>query len=472
MTWNIGAMDSNKAQQLQGLLGALPPLVASRLAKAIEIDRLNEGQSLPHELILDGLRPVLRRGQSYDRAATPLRLFCRPFEDLLSMTPRSQKQKGRIARSSIMPVWNWISQTLAANDASAFSIGVKTSVLSGNTDEMMKHAAQFWSAASQAIFDALNSDRGRKAARTVLESDIVVADAQEMAVLLSVGNDILDLQAQIPKPLPSLTDDFVWKLREIYDRLAASAPEAAPYVAVVAMQRLERPWEALRLPMNVTRQSCGTLISSTDMGLVGEILFGDIEYYTSMIRATRPQHFDADELVGHLTNFTALSTGMVKAIELRRDGKWGQRLLADRAAVAEVMDGFMERAAKEVSAALPTVKSGSYAGGPRVPDIAHHPDAEKSDRAVTYARLVSGCRHFAAAASFGASNKEASDEIATMLKSYTEDLLKELRAASADKRNNVEAFFHLAVEMAALIFSQEEADLLRRRGRAAMPAAA
>jgi hypothetical protein len=107
-----------------------------------------------------------------------------------------------------------------------------------------------------------------------------------------------------------------------------------------------------------------------------------------------------------------------------------------------------------------------------VPDIAHHPDAEKSDRAVTYARLVSGCRHFAAAASFGASNKEASDEIATMLKSYTEDLLKELRAASADKRNNVEAFFHLAVEMAALIFSQEEADLLRRRGRAAMPAAA
>ena len=51
-------------------------------------------------------------------------------------------------------------------------------------------------------------------------------------------------------------------------------------------------------------------------------------------------------------------------------------------------------------------------------------------------------------------------------------LLKELRAASADKRNNVEAFFHLAVEMAALIFSQEEADLLRRRGRAAMPAAA
>jgi hypothetical protein len=251
-----------------------------------------------------------------------------------------------------------------------------------------------------------------------------------------------------------------------------SAPEAAPYVAVVAMQRLERPWEALKLPMNVTRQSQDTLISSTDMGLVGEILFGDIEYYLSMIRAARPNHFDADALVGHLIGFTSLSTGMVKAIEMRRDGKWGQRLLGDRAAVAEVMDGFMERAMKDVSAALPTIKSGSYSGGPRVPDLAHHTDPEKSDRALAYARLVSGCRSFAPAASFGASNKEAIDEISVMLKSYTEDLLKELRSVTGDRRTNAEAHFHLAVEIAALIFSQEEADLLRRRARAAMPAVA
>jgi hypothetical protein len=465
-------MDTNKTQQLQGLLGALPPLIASRLAKAIEIDRLNEGQSLPHELILDGLRPVLRRNQSADRAPTPLRLFCRPFEDLLTMVPRTAKQRGRIARSSIMPVWNWVSQTLAAEAAATFSIGIKTSLLSGRNDDMMNHAAQFWTVAAQAILSALDTDRARKAAREILDGDLAVADAREMALLLSVGGDMIDLQTKLPKPLPSLTDDVVWQLREIYDRLAVSAPEAAPYVAVVAMQRLERPWEALKLPMNVTRQSQDTLISSTDMGLVGEILFGDIEYYLSMIRAARPNHFDADALVGHLIGFTSLSTGMVKAIEMRRDGKWGQRLLGDRAAVAEVMDGFMERAMKDVSAALPTIKSGSYSGGPRVPDLAHHTDPEKSDRALAYARLVSGCRSFAPAASFGASNKEAIDEISVMLKSYTEDLLKELRSVTGDRRTNAEAHFHLAVEIAALIFSQEEADLLRRRARAAMPAVA
>jgi hypothetical protein len=464
-------MDLNKAQQLRGLLGALPPQVASRLAKAVEIDRLNEGQSLPHETILEGLRPVLR-GNAADRAPTPLRLFCQPFEDLLTVVQRKQKQQGRIARGSIMPVWNWVTQTLVPKEASAFSIGVKTAVMAGRNDEAFAYAAAFWTTAAQAIRAALESERGRKTARAALDGAIVVEDAREMAVLLSVGNEIIDLQTKFPKPFPSLTDDHVWKLRETYDRLAVASPEAAPYVAVVAMQRLERPWEALKLPMLVTRQTQDTLISSTDMGLVGEILFGDIEYYTSAIRAARPVQFNADELVGHLIGFTTLSTGMVKSIELRRDGKWGQRLLADRAAVAEVMDGFMERAPKEIFAGLPTIKSGNYAGGPRMPDLAHPADAEKSDRALTYVRLIAGCRTFAPAASFGASNKEAIDEVSVALKSYTEGLLKELRSVTGDKRAHAEQFFQLTVEMTALLFSQEEADLLRRRGRAAMPAEA
>jgi hypothetical protein len=104
-----------------------------------------------------------------------------------------------------------------------------------------------------------------------------------------------------------------------------------------------------------------------------------------------------------------------------------------------------------------------------VPDLARDADAEKSDRALAYARLVSGCRSFAGAASFGASNKEALDEIGTMLKGYSEDLLKELRTVTGEKRTNAETYFHLLTEIFALIFSQEEADLLRRRGKAATP---
>jgi hypothetical protein len=457
----------SKARQLQALLGALPAPVAARLAKAIEIDRLNEGRALPHELILDGLRPVLRRVGDTSRTPTPLRLFCRPFEDLLSLQPRKEKQKGRIARSTIPLLWNWLAQTLAPDDVTSFAIKVKSAVLGMSSETALDQAEMFWTLAAQAVLTALDSERGRKSARAILQDEAGVEDAREIALLLSIGKEILVLQETLPRPLPSLTDEYVWKLRDIYDRVVQSVPDAAPYIAVVAMHRLERPWEALKLPLMISRQTQDTLISSTDMGMVGEILFGDIESYATAIRSAKPQMFDADDLITNLAGFTALSTGMVKAIEMRRDGKWGQRLMKDRMAVAEVMESFMERAAKEILAALPTLKAGSYAGGPRVPDLSHGVDPEKSSRALSYARLITGCRAFAAPASFGASNKDAIDEVCVAVKSYNEDLLKELRAAEGDKRIHAEQFFSLAVEIVSQLFSGDEAEILRRRGRAA-----
>ena len=77
--------------------------------------------------------------------------------------------------------------------------------------------------------------------------------------------------------MPSFTEPLVWQVREIYDELVKSHPDVAPYLAVCTMNRLARPWEALRLPLLVTRHSDDTLISKTDMGLVGEILFGRMD---------------------------------------------------------------------------------------------------------------------------------------------------------------------------------------------------
>jgi hypothetical protein len=460
---------SDKAELLRQFLGSLPETMAARLAKAVEVDRLSGGTSLPHGLILEGLRPVLRRSTAPERTPTPLRLFTQPFEDLLTADPRKEKQKGAISRDSIQPVWNWLSQTLAPEELTRYALAVKTAVLGYHAEEASVHATAFWKTASAALREALDSEAKRKAARTVLGGDLVVADAYEIGVLLAAGTELCEVQAKLPKPVAVLTEEYVWQLRDIYDRIVAFSPDSAAYVAVVAMYRLDKPWEALKLPMLIARKMQDTLISSTDMGLVGELLFGAIERHATAIRSAKPQQtFDADALVVHLTKFATLSGGLVKEMEIRRDGKWGQRLLKDRAAIADVMEGFMARAPREVLAAVPTHKTGTYAGGPRAPDLSRAPDPEKTVRALSYARLVTGCRPAAASASIAASLKDASDEIEVALKSYADDIVRELRAAEGDKRANAEQFFSIAVELMVLFFSPEEAEFLRRRGRAAM----
>jgi len=464
-------MRPERARLLQSFLGGLPDTAAARLAKAVEVDRLNGGKVLPHDLILDALRPAMRRALTPERTPSPLRLFCQPFEDLLTSEPRKDKQKGRVARASVEMVWDWLAETLIPEQTAQFESAVTSAVLNYRPDEAKALTAEFYGHASQAIAAALASDKGAKATRARFESDHIVEDAREMGLLLAAAPEILELQEKMPRPVPAMTDEYIWMLRNIYDALIARSPDSAPYVAVVTMNRLARPWEALKLPLMISRQTQDTLISSTDMGLVGEILFGDLDVNTAYIRATKPQNFDADDLLRRVARFAEVSLGLVKEVEMRRDGKWGQRLMKDRKDIAAIMDGFMEKAPKEMMAALPTQKSGSFAGGPRSPDVSRALDPEKSDRALGFAKLIVGCRPFAVAACFGAKLKDASDEAALALKSYNEDILKELRSPEGPRRANAEQYFNLAAELTSLLYSAEEGEFLRRRGRAALSSA-
>lgn len=457
-------LPNDKRALLQNFLGALPEDVASRLARAIEIDRLVDGKALPHELILDGLRPVLRASEGTRRTPTPLRLFCQPFEDLLVNTPPTEKQKGRIFRPHITPVWNWVCQKLLPQEAHYYASDVRNLVLAGKFTEALARAESFWPEAGQAMVEALG--KPEKALKADLGSQAAYADAKDVALILQSGSAMLAVQGLLPKPTPGLNEELLWGLRHIYDSVAESNLDAAPFVSVVAMRRLSRPWEALKLALLVARQSHDALISSTDMGLAGEVLFADMDEAREAILAIRHPQFDVESLLANLAAFTNISTAIVKEVEILRTGRWGQRLLKDRASVGSAMDLFMEKAPKEIAAALPTQKAG-YSGGPRVPDFSKPVDADRTARALRYAQALAGSKPHSAPCSFGAKHQKAMDEVTVILRSYTEDMLKELRTAEGARRQVVEQQFALVLELTVLLFEPSEAEFLRRRGKAA-----
>jgi hypothetical protein len=460
-------LSADKNGLLRSFLGGLPGHVAARLAMAVEVDRMMVGHAPPHAEILASLRPALRQEHANKRAPTPLRLFCRPFEDLLTSVPRKAKQKADIARSTLEPVWNWIAGTLLPDLASAFVHETRALVVARKLDAAMERTAQFWPIAAQAMQEAFADAKTRKAVGDMLGGPMAVADAEEMALLLSAGRVMLKRHDILPAPVPSLTEPLLWDIRAIYDELVQSQPDVAPYVAVVAMNRLARPCEALRLPLQVTRHTDDTLISKTDMGLVGEILFARMDALKNAIQLTRHPLFDAEMLAEQVKSFTDLSTGITREIELKREGDWGKRLLADRAGIGRVMDGFMERAPREVLAALPLLKS----SGPKAADFSRPVSEEKREMAMRYARLVAVSRNFAAAASFTAKQKTAQDQIGNEIRRYIEDVIRAMRDPGHPHMAVVHAQLELCVQLVTLLFSEEEAELLRRRGRAAQAAA-
>ena len=125
----------------------------------------------------------------------------------------------------------------------------------------------------------------------------------------------------------------------------------------------------------------------------------------------------------------------------------------------------MDRAPAQFAAGLPTQKNGG-----RRADFSRPVDDDKRDLARRYARLVVGCRKFAAAASFAARHKDAFEEMSAYLQRYNEDVIKELRTGDPIRRAVAESQLQFCSELTALLFSEEEAELLRRRGRVAQGA--
>jgi len=367
-----------------------------------------------------------------------------------------------IARGTLVPVWNWISQSLLPGETAQYVKETKAHVLNHRLDAAISCAAQFWPVVANALNQALATETGRQAAQKTLGDAFAVADAREMALLLSIGEAVEKVEAMLPPPVPSFNERLVWQVREIYDQLIKSHPDGAPYLPLIVMSRLVKPWEALRLPLMLARHTDETLISKTDMGLVGEVLFTRMEELKTAIQQTRHPQFEAEKLLEQAKTFADLSSHIVKEIELKREGEWGKRLLAERVQIGKVMETFMDRSVREFSAGLPMHKASGA-------DFSKPIAADRREMALRYAKLVEGSRHFAAAASFAAKQKDANDELCGVLRRYNEDVVKALKA---DPQNSVAiAQFQLCIELTTLLFSEEEAELLRRRGRAASAAA-
>jgi hypothetical protein len=458
---------ADKALLLSGYLGGLPDAVALRLAKAVEVDRLAGGKHLPHDEILAALRPQLRHVARARRTATPLRYFCQPFEDLLFNGERTQKQKGRIARGSITPVWEWLAAELIPEEHAKLTKALREAILKDGDETIYEICDLLWSSAATAIQAVLQNDKRRAAAARAL-GGVVMEDVDEIALMLSAAHDIAALQAKLPRPITVLTDDIVGVAHEAYDKFAAGCPDIAPYVILMIMPRLERVWEIFRLVAAISRQSTDTLIANTDLGIVGDLLFADLETHVAAIRAIRANEYDGKTLIGHVGGFSELSTGMVKELGIRREGKWGQRLSKGRADVSRQMETLIERAPKEIFAALPQAKASGFGrGGARPLDIARPPDADRVFRAMRAAQLLIDAKPYATAAAYIAKLDEAMNDVSSGLREAGEDVLREVRAADPEHRAAAERHLAVLFDLCNCVLGEEETDLLRRRSKVA-----
>ena len=405
------------------MLASVSEQLKPYLARAVEVS----GVIAPrHDMVLGNVRRIA----GSERTPTALRSFCLPFEDLLTVNScTTVKQKGRIARDSIAPIWIWLSQSLLPLETKSYYRAFKAAIAVADHAKGKSHAADFWPIAGAAMRAALASESGRRTARQILKSELVVADAQEATLLLCVAPAVVKIRELLVPPVPVLTRELLNALRVIGDDLALCEPGAAHYVAVIAMNQLARPWDALQLPLS---------------NLAGDIIFNDIQMVAGAARGARHPDFDVDALLDNITRFTWYYGGIVENSDRLRTSKLVHLVSRERAALAETVNRYMRHAPSILAEAL------------------RRPDSERVERALRTVRLVMGCKPFEIA--LGASVSEAEDVMCRMLLSHNEHLFER------NAWNGGQARIATSVKLTSALFGADHGEFLRRRGGAAFDA--
>ncbi|MFC3230332.1 hypothetical protein ACFOGJ_23985 [Marinibaculum pumilum] len=469
-------MASSRNAELDAFLSSLPGKSAGDLARLIERDRLSGkgGTPLPHEQILASLRPSLRAQGGAERTPTPLRLFCNAFQDLLSMEEPQVKRPGRIARSSIMPVWNWISTELLPERAPQLEAEIRDAILAEDAETRDTLVLELQSEAAEAMTAAIaeleplteKKPKKRQALATRLGLARRIDDAAEMAEILKIAEPLGKLQAQLPRPIPDLSDQMIGVIKKAYDWFTENRAEHAVYVILIVMARLEKPETVLRIGRALSWRMDDTLLSNTDLAITGDLLVGDLERLSDSIVQQVRERGPAEKIAETLKTFTAAFSALTKEIGIRREGRWGKRLLAMRAKISEAMTGELGQWEKVMAAGLPQARdtrTGFYS-----PDIRRPPQEDKSATLMRFAELMSGVRTSADACAFGNEYRSAQAGLTKELDQYVEKLYDRLRSAEdPELKAHGVAFHRITVELTRILSGEDAASIVMRRGKAA-----
>jgi len=475
----FGRLVVTKTDALRQFLSDLPPPAAVKLMDAVESGTLPATHlGLPIEEIRAALGSALAKMKGKrDGTLTDLRLFTAPFEDFLFDGERKEKEAGLIPRSSVEPIWNWITKELIPDTFPAMAARIEKHIASGDKEALRAAVTVLLQAAGSAMTAAIERcDTDTKYANTTatrLGGYDVVADAREVADVFVILDEMQEMQESVPRHIRAFDDRMVSGVRDLYDDLYERDADRAIYLALAVMGRLDCPWQILRLARKVAQKSDDTMISRTDFSILGERLIRRLEMIASYFENLRPGLSDLEELHLQIIEFSELSKGITREIELLRIGNWGQRLLKARNVISTAISDEFAHYPKDLGAALPLQRIGGFGrSGPRRVDISHMPDEEKLSRIRRELKFVLKTKDLAQSIGAQAAFDKLLPEFEAYMVTYEDAILEEMRHCEPEAAERAEAFLEFAAEVSEQLTGRAGAATLLKRGRVALQASA
>lgn len=457
-----------RAEQIESYLASLTPAAARFLIREVELDRLKGGRTYDHDLVLKYARHALQmQDRHFARVGTPLRLLCEPFADILVDSTTARKQNGRIARSSILPMWRWLTQDVAPGRFAAIDRALSRALLAGDHDEIDGLARQLRAAAAEeirAVLRDLEPDtKPYFQVAAQLGSARVVEDVRDIAGFLDNADLLQEIRARLPDHIESMGREESAAALAYHEQISGRAPEHAHLLLLILASRLRRPSEVLRVVPAIARSESDADIQQTPLAMVCECLLHDMEVAALGALQAIGSRAPIDLTRKFLAHFFEIGEAFVGLMDVDMKGVWGQRIVAIRNALSTNILIEIDGAPRLVKAALYSRRRRSLGPGPTVAQ----PDEKSIDDAEYAVRLMLTVRPFLSQIPINAEFAGIQSTVLSFIESIGEITIEDLRCSEGEQRSCLEAYMRAIASFNELAFGDETAELLRRRARAA-----
>jgi hypothetical protein len=449
--------------RLRAYLRQLTPAAQALLMREFERALERGDDTAVADLVLGELRRIVRSADTNERPRTadPARLVFACLDPLLA--DNGDLRPGQIRRSSLEPVWIWLSQTAIVKDAQELdqALAAVEAIPSTAADQAVR---KFQLAAAEAISVAVapssrGGDRNRSLAR--VGSLSAVEDIPAIGVAFA-NRDVLEtLQTRLPKIIRGFSEPQVASVKGQLSQLPSlQKPDVLPVTLSLIMQRLTSPWQIIRLAISIVGSDEESRLASTPFGIAISMSLNSLARLVSDLRADiKRGHFDKS--AHHLKPLHDGLRDLRTELDIRPDSQWSRQLVAIRTDVSNALKSEIESVPGRVRRLLRQRSDKDINAGARL-------DQAEVDETAALLDFVTTCRNYAGELAINEVTLRSFSDLQHYVESSTEALVESLRNGDARVRAFRQLQTETAIRFCEVIFGHDYASLMNKAAEVAL----
>jgi hypothetical protein len=301
-------------------------------------------------------------------------------------------------------------------------------------------------------------------------SSIDPSDATKLAGYLTLAPIIRRNMGALPEWVSRMGPEQKVAARLGYRDCALVSPDAGAHYFEILSSLLPEPDQVLRIISAVMDRPSERYLSDSELSGFGQRMLESIDRCLAEIKTYDCDGgIEAGRQAGRVVHrATQAIAELDSAVQLSKEGAWGQRLAQQKRSLAEMVEIHLKRIEKSVGKALPVhvIRYSARLSG-KAPRVSDMPDPAELTRALSLLAFADEIRADAATGGFGATRARILDAVEKHTDPYVVDLLDLLRTGDAESSARIRNYIEAAAQILGLIHDEKAADLVRRRLAAA-----